>query len=111
MMLSMASVEPLGLSEPDGLWLVISGRLWEGDADRLLTQADAQTRGDVTVDLLGVEELDPGGCSVLRRLAEHLWEQGRLMTLVYEPTGRVARTLARSGTLDDYRMMFVPSFR
>jgi hypothetical protein len=41
MMLSMASVEPLGLSDP-GLWLVISGRLREGDADRLLGQADAQ---------------------------------------------------------------------
>jgi ABC-type transporter Mla MlaB component len=110
MMLSMASVEPLGLSDP-GLWLVISGRLWEGDADRLLGQADAQPGGDVTVDLLGVDELDSGGCSVLRRLAEHLWEQGRLMTLVYDPMGRVARTLARSGTLDDHRMMFVPSFR
>jgi hypothetical protein len=41
MMLSMASVEPLGLSDP-GLWLVISGRLREGDADRLLGPADAQ---------------------------------------------------------------------
>lgn len=48
---------------------------------------------------------------MLRRLAEHLWEQGRLMTLVYELMGRVARTLAKSGTLDDHRVMFVPSFR
>jgi anti-anti-sigma regulatory factor len=107
---AMASVEPLGVADP-GIWLIIAGKLWEGDVDRLLQWVDSQPSADVTVDLLGVEQLDGIGCSVLRRLAEHLWEQGRLLTLVYEATGEVARTLAKSGTLGDHRMMCVPSLR
>ena len=98
----MAAIEQLGLPDSTA-WLVLRGRVWEGDEQRLVDQALAHD-GDVTVDLTEVEQLTIGGCWALRRLADLLWERGRRVTILIPPAAR--EPLVRSGTLGYPRIQF-----
>jgi hypothetical protein len=98
----VAAIEQLGFPDATA-WLVLRGRVWEGDEQRLVEQALAH-EGDVTVDLTEVEDLTIGGCWALRRLADQLWERGRRVTVLIPGTSR--GVLQRSGTLGYSRIRF-----
>jgi hypothetical protein len=100
----VAAIELLG-SNGAPAWLVLRGRVWEGDEQHLLEQAVAAD-GDVTVDLTEVGELTVGGCWALRRLADAVWERGHRITVLL-PSNRPSREpLERTGTMSYARMRF-----
>lgn len=100
----MAAIEHL--TTPDETtWLVLSGRVWEGD-EELLADFACGFDGDITVDLTEVRELTIGGCWALRRLADHVWERGHRVTVLM-PHGPCAREpLERTGTIGYARIRF-----
>jgi hypothetical protein len=100
----IAAIEQLGLPDAS-TWLVLRGRVWEGDEERLLDQALASD-GDVTVDLTDVEELTIGGCWALRRLADRLWERGYRVTMLVPHDHPSRVPLERSGTIGYARIRF-----
>lgn len=100
----IAAIEQLGFPDAS-TWLVLRGRVWEGDEQRFLDQALA-ANGDVTVDLTDVEELTIGGCWALRRLADGLWERGHRVTMLVPHDHRSRVALERSGTIGYARIRF-----
>ena len=98
----MAAIEPLGFSDAPA-WLVLRGRVWEGDEHGLIEQA-LSADGDVTVDLTEVGELTIGGCWALRRLADLVWERGHRVTLLVGRDRPSRDRLERTGTLAYARM-------
>jgi hypothetical protein len=98
----VAAIEQLGFPDATA-WLVLRGRVWEGDEEHLAEQALAH-EGDVTLDLTEVDELTIGGCWALRRLADLLWARGRRVTVLMRPSARAV--LERSGTLAYARIHF-----
>ena len=106
----MAAVESLGSAEAaaTGEWLVLRGTLREADLDQLLDRTTGIEASDVTIDLLSLDRLTPGGCWTLRNLAEHLWHRGIALTVLFR-AGDVADTLRESGTFLHRRMAFLES--
>ncbi len=100
----MAAIEQLGFADASS-WLVLTGRVWEGDEPRLLEHALA-VDADVTVDLLEVVELTTGGCWALRRLADRVWEGGHRMTVLMPGGGPVRQRLELTGTREYARIRF-----
>ncbi len=98
----MAAIEQLGPADAT-TWLVLHGRVWEGDEQRLLERAIAED-GDVTVDLTEVDELTIGGCWALRSLADRMWERGRRLSVLIRPEHPSRELLVRTGTLGHPRI-------
>ena len=86
-------------------WLVLRGRVWEGDEQGFSDLADAFD-GDVTVDLTEVDELTIGGCWALRRLADRFWERGHRVTMLIPHTRAGFQPLERTGTIGYVRIRF-----
>lgn len=104
----MAAVEPLGSADPlDATqWLVVRGTLREVDLPSLLEEAGGPGLGDVTLDLVNLDRLTPGGCWTIRNLADELWSQGRRLTVVFSVDAPIVDVLRATGTFDDHRMRF-----
>ncbi len=100
----VAAIEHLG--PPDAsAWLLLRGRVWEGDEQVLVEQALAHD-ADVVVDLTDVADLTAGGCWALRQLADRLWERGRRVTILVPAVGAPRTSLERSGTMGYPRIRF-----
>lgn len=104
----MAAVEPVGGADPleSAQWLVIRGTLREADLAMLLEDSTGDDRSDVTLDLFDAENLTPGGCWAIRRLADELWSRRRRLTVMFQLGGRVADALRSSGTIQHPRAVF-----
>lgn len=96
----MAAVEPLGSADAlDATqWLVVRGTLRESDLAPLLERTSGAERCDVTLDLLNLDHLTPGGCWTIRNLADDLWRRGCLLTVLVRAGGVAAEALRSSGT-------------
>jgi len=104
----MAAVESLGSANPiDAVqWLIVRGTLRADDLVSLLDRATAGKPADVALDLLSLDQLSPGGCWTIRNLAEHLWRDGRLLTVLYHPDGIIADALHAGGTIQHPHIAF-----
>lgn len=104
----MAAVESLDSADPTDAaqWFVVRGSLKASDLMPLLVRTMAAHSGDVTLDLLSLDHLTAGGCWTIRNLAEDLWRQGRLLTVLFPPGGPTADMLRSSGTIDHPRAAF-----
>ncbi len=88
---------------PEGTaaWIDLSGKLTERDEEWLKTDVDqGPILLGVTVDVTKLDELTPGGCSTLARLADHLHEQRRLLTVLHCREGPIRDVLQEAGLLD-----------
>ena len=101
---SVAAIERFGVPDTTA-WLVLRGRVWEGDEEPLLEHALA-VDGDVTLDLTEVAELTTGGCWALRRLADHVWERGHRITMLIRRDRPSREPLERTGTIGYTRIRF-----
>jgi hypothetical protein len=100
----VAAIERLGPLDP-ATWLVLRGRVWEGDEEGLAEYAVALD-GDITIDLTEVGELTAGGCWALRSLADHVWERGHRVTIVIPHSRTGLEPLERTGTIGYTRIRF-----
>ena len=107
----MAAVESLGSANPiDAVqWLIVRGTLRADDLVSLLDRATAGKPADVALDLLSLDQLSAGGCWTIRNLAEHLWREGRLLTVLYHPDGIIADALHAGGTIQHPHIAFRPT--
>jgi hypothetical protein len=104
----MAAVEPLGSADPmdPTQWFIVRGTLKEADLEPLLEGTGTGGRGNVTLDLLDLDTLTPGGCWTIRNLAEDLWHRGRLLTVVFRDGDRVAEVLRSTRTIGHRHTVF-----